>query len=89
MRSDADGVRAAIGVTGQFSAVDELLTGEENMLLMADLHHLGRGPGARRACASCLSASSSPTPPARPVSTYSGGMRRRLDLAMTLVGSPR
>src|ERR671916_1965637 len=46
---DPDAVRAAIGVTGQFSAVDRLLTGEENLVLMADLHHLGRRPGRRRA----------------------------------------
>src|SRR5712692_8252959 len=46
---EPDAVRAAIGVTGQFSAVDNLLTGEENLLLMADLHHLGRSRGRRRA----------------------------------------
>ena len=46
---EPDAVRAAIGVTGQFSAVDGLLTGEENLLLMADLHHLGRAEGRRRA----------------------------------------
>ena len=46
---DADAVRAAIGVTGQFSAVDNLLTGQENLILMADLHHLGRADGRRRA----------------------------------------
>ena len=46
---EADAVRAAIGVTGQFSAVDGLLTGEENLVLMADLHHLGRTEGRRRA----------------------------------------
>jgi ABC-2 type transport system ATP-binding protein len=46
---DPDAVRAAIGVTGQFSAVDNLLTGEENLILMADLHHLGRTVGRRRA----------------------------------------
>ena len=46
---EPDAVRAAIGVTGQFSAVDDLLTGEENLLLMADLHHLGRNRGRRRA----------------------------------------
>ena len=49
--AEPDAVRAAIGVTGQFSAVDNLLTGEENMLLMADLHHLGRREGRRRAAA--------------------------------------
>ena len=46
---DPDAVRAAIGVTGQFSAVDNLLTGQENLILMADLHHLGRVEGRRRA----------------------------------------
>src|ERR1700712_3708380 len=46
---DPDAVRAAIGVTGQFSAVDNLLTGEENLILMADLQHLGRAAGRRRA----------------------------------------
>ena len=46
---EPDAVRAAIGVTGQFSAVDDLLTGEENLILMADLHHLGRAEGRRRA----------------------------------------
>src|SRR4029453_1339738 len=47
--AERDAVRAAIGVTGQFSAVDNLLTGEENLRLMADLHHLGRRDGRRRA----------------------------------------
>ena len=46
---EADQVRSVIGVTGQFSAVDNLLTGEENLILMADLHHLGRAEGRRRA----------------------------------------
>src|SRR6516162_9863678 len=46
---EPDAVRAAIGVTGQFSAVDKLLTGEQNLILMADLHHLGRREGRRRA----------------------------------------
>ena len=49
LRREPDAVRAAIGVTGQFSAVDNLLTGEENLVLMADLHHLGRRAGRRRA----------------------------------------
>jgi len=85
---EPDAVRAAIGVTGQFSAVDNLLTGEENLLLMADLHHLGRGERRRRAAA--LPQQFDLTEAGRkPASTYSGGMRRRLDLAMTLVGSPR
>jgi ABC-2 type transport system ATP-binding protein len=49
LTTDPDAVRAAIGVTGQFSGVDNLLTGEENLILMADLHHLGRAEGRRRA----------------------------------------
>ena len=49
LAAEPDAVRAAIGVTGQFSAVDNLLTGTENLLLMADLHHLGRAAGRRRA----------------------------------------
>ena len=85
---DPDGVRAAIGVTGQFSAVDELLTGEENLQLMADLNRLGRAAGRRRV-AELLERFDLVDAAGRPASTYSGGMRRRLDLAMTLVGSPR
>ena len=86
--TDPDGVRAAIGVTGQFSAVDDLLTGEENLRLMADLHHLGRGSGRRRV-AELLGRFELADAARKQVSTYSGGMRRRLDLAMTLVGTPR
>jgi ABC-2 type transport system ATP-binding protein len=85
---DPDAVRAAIGVTGQFSAVDNLLTGEENLLLMADLHHLRRRDGRRRA-AELLDRFELVEAARRPAATYSGGMRRRLDLAMTLVGEPR
>ncbi|MFC9837687.1 ATP-binding cassette domain-containing protein [Rhodococcus sp. NPDC127530] len=85
---ESDAVRAAIGVTGQFSAVDNLLTGKENLLLMADLHHLTRSDGRRRA-AQLLEQFDLVDAASKPVSTYSGGMRRRLDLAMTLVGSPR
>jgi ABC-2 type transport system ATP-binding protein len=85
---DPDGVRAAIGVTGQFSAVDELLTGEENLRLMADLNHLGRDAGRNRV-AELLDRFDLVEAAGRRVSTYSGGMRRRLDLAMTLVGSPK
>jgi ABC-2 type transport system ATP-binding protein len=86
--TEPDAVRAAIGVTGQFSAVDNLLTGEENLLLMADLHHLARPEGRRRA-AELLDQFDLVEAAKKPGSTYSGGMRRRLDLAMTLVGSPR
>ncbi|RLP98149.1 ATP-binding cassette domain-containing protein [Micromonospora sp. CV4] len=81
-------VRAAIGVTGQFSAVDNLITGEENMLLMADLHHLPKSEG-RRAAAELLERFDLTDAAKKPASTYSGGMKRRLDLAMTLVGNPR
>ncbi|MFD9124213.1 ATP-binding cassette domain-containing protein [Kitasatospora sp. NPDC059571] len=81
-------VRAAIGVTGQFSAVDGLITGEENMLLMADLHHLPRSEG-RRTAAELLERFDLVEAAKKPASTYSGGMKRRLDIAMTLVGGPR
>ncbi|MEU8843004.1 ATP-binding cassette domain-containing protein, partial [Streptomyces roseus] len=83
-----DAVRAAIGVTGQFSAVDGLITGEENMLLMADLHHLPRSEG-RRVAAELLERFDLVAAAKKPASTYSGGMKRRLDIAMTLVGDPR
>ncbi len=86
--ADPDGVRAAIGVTGQFSAVDDLFTGEENLRLMSDLNHLGREAGRRRV-AELLDEFDLADAARKPVSTYSGGMRRRLDLAMTLVSSPR
>ena len=83
-----DAVRAAIGVTGQFSAVDNLLTGEENLRLMADLHHLSGADG--RKCATQLLERFDLVDAAKKLPiTYSGGMRRRLDLAMTLVGDPR
>ncbi len=85
---DPDGVRAAIGVTGQFSALDDMLTGEENLQLMADLNRLGRAAGRRRVH-ELLERFDLADAAGRPASTYSGGMRRRLDLAMTLVGSPR
>jgi ABC-2 type transport system ATP-binding protein len=81
-------VRASIGVTGQFSAVDALLTGRENLILMADLHHLGRTEGRRRADA-LLDRFDLVEAARKPISTYSGGMRRRLDLAMTLIADPR
>jgi ABC-2 type transport system ATP-binding protein len=85
---EPDAVRAAIGVTGQFSAVDNLLTGEENLLLMADLHHLGRSRGKLRA-AELLDRFDLVDAAKKLPAIYSGGMRRRLDLAMTLVGDPR
>ncbi|MFF1682407.1 ATP-binding cassette domain-containing protein [Streptomyces sp. NPDC058256] len=88
LATDPQAVRAAIGVTGQFSAVDGLITGEENMLLMADLHHLSRSEG-RRTAAELLERFDLTEAAKKPASTYSGGMKRRLDLAMTLVGNPR
>ncbi|MGA5285510.1 ATP-binding cassette domain-containing protein [Streptomyces griseoincarnatus] len=88
LATDPQAVRAAIGVTGQFSAVDGLITGEENMLLMADLHHLSKQEG-RRVTAELLERFDLVDAAKKPASTYSGGMKRRLDIAMTLVGSPR
>jgi ABC-2 type transport system ATP-binding protein len=85
---DPDAVRTSIGVTGQFSAVDKLLTGEENLLLMADLHHLGKHKGRVRVTELLKQFDVVDAGP-KSVSTYSGGMQRRLDLAMTLIGDPR
>ncbi|WP_030145283.1 ATP-binding cassette domain-containing protein [Streptomyces violaceorubidus] len=81
-------VRGAIGVTGQFSAVDGLITGEENMRLMADLHHLSRSRG-KQVTAELLERFDLTDAAGKPVQSYSGGMKRRLDIAMTLVGGPR
>jgi len=86
--TEARAVRAAIGVTGQFAAVDELLTGQENLQLMADLKHLGARV-SRPVIAGLLERFDLAEAAGKLVSTYSGGMRRKLDLAMTLVGSPR
>ncbi|MBX0299147.1 ATP-binding cassette domain-containing protein [Cryobacterium sp. 1639] len=87
VRRDANGVRAAIGLTGQFSAVDGLLTGEENLLLMARLRHLGDRRGKARV-AELLDQFDLVDAARKPLVTYSGGMKRRLDLAMTLVSTP-
>ena len=88
LRGDAGEVRKVIGVTGQFSAFDKLLTGEENLLLMGRLLHL---PAAQRRARAArllerfdLAEAATQTP-----ATYSGGMTRRLDIAMTLMGQPR
>ncbi|HEX6874743.1 MAG TPA: ATP-binding cassette domain-containing protein [Nocardioidaceae bacterium] len=79
-------VRKSISLTGQFAAVDEILTGRENLVLVARLRHL-KDPGT---IADDLLARFSLTDAAeRKVSTYSGGMRRRLDIAMSLIGNPR
>jgi ABC-2 type transport system ATP-binding protein len=86
LRREPDAVRRAIGVTGQFSAVDGLLTGRENLALMADLHHLDRG--ARGRIDDLLGRFALDDAADRLAMTYSGGMTRRLDLAMTLIGAP-
>ncbi|MFI7213936.1 ATP-binding cassette domain-containing protein [Micromonospora maritima] len=88
LATDAKAVRAAIGVTGQFAAVDELLTGRENLQLMVDLNRRVAGDG-RRIVADLLDRFELAASADKPASTYSGGMRRKLDLAMTLVGDPQ
>ncbi|NYF58721.1 ABC-2 type transport system ATP-binding protein [Micromonospora purpureochromogenes] len=86
--TETKAVRAVVGVTGQFAAVDELLTGQENLQLMADLKRMGSGE-RRRVVTELLERFDLVESAQKPVSTYSGGMRRKLDLAMTLVGKPR
>jgi ABC-2 type transport system ATP-binding protein len=86
--TEAKAVRAAVGVTGQFAAVDELLTGQENLQLMADLKRVGAREGSR-IITELLERFDLAESAQKQVSTYSGGMRRKLDLAMTLVGNPR
>ncbi|MGM1063981.1 ABC transporter ATP-binding protein [Saccharothrix sp. Mg75] len=78
-------VRESISLTGQFAAVDDILTGRENLVLVARLRHLG-DPGA--IADELLGRFSLTDAGGRRVATYSGGMRRRLDLAMSLVGNP-
>ncbi|MFJ8863816.1 ATP-binding cassette domain-containing protein [Streptomyces sp. NPDC102451] len=85
---DGAGVRSLIGLTGQFAAVDGLLSAEENLRLMADLCHLPKAEGRRRA-ARLLERFELTEAAEKPSSTYSGGMRRKLDLAMSLMGDPR
>ena len=84
---DPNAVRAVIGVTGQFSAVDNLLTATENLVLMADLCHLPRREGRSRA-GELLELFDLGETASKTAATLSGGLRRRLDLAMTLVGRP-
>jgi ABC-2 type transport system ATP-binding protein len=79
-------VREAISLTGQFAAVDEILSGRENLVLVARLRHL-QAPGA--IADDLLDRFSLTDAARRKVSTYSGGMRRRLDLAMSLIGNPK
>ncbi len=86
--ADPFGVRREIGLAGQFAAVDEILTGRENLEMVGMLYHLGRAESARRAT-EVLERFELADAADRRTSTYSGGMRRRLDLASTLVGRPR
>ncbi|MEV6557560.1 ATP-binding cassette domain-containing protein [Nocardia sp. NPDC051756] len=85
---EPDAVRRTIGVTGQYSAVDEVLTGAENLRLMGRLLHLDKPESARRTARLLAQFELNEAGDAR-VATYSGGMRRRLDLAMSLMGEPR
>jgi ABC-2 type transport system ATP-binding protein len=87
--AEAKAVRAAIGVTGQFAAVDELLTGQENLQLMVDLGPARGTKDGGRLVTRLLERFDLVEAARKPASTYSGGMRRKLDLAMTLVGNPR
>ncbi|WP_285106148.1 ATP-binding cassette domain-containing protein [Promicromonospora sp. MEB111] len=88
VRREPARVRAAIGVTGQFSAIDMFLTGRENLRLMADLTHLDRAT-ATRDVEALLDRFDLADAADRRALTWSGGMRRRLDLAMTLITRPR
>jgi ABC-2 type transport system ATP-binding protein len=81
-------VREVIGVTGQYSAVDKLLTGRENLIMMADLYHLGRARAKART-EELLERFDLTEAAGKLAATYSGGMQRKLDLAMTLVSDPR
>ncbi len=81
-----DSVRQSISLTGQFAAVDEILTGRENLILIARLRHL---QNPRQVAEDLLSRFGLTGAADRRVATYSGGMRRRLDIAMSLVGKPQ
>lgn len=87
VKDQADKVRASIGLTGQYAAVDEYLTGEENLHMMGRLYRLSLADAQRRANL-LLDLFDLKQAAKRPVKTYSGGMRRKLDLAMSMVASP-
>jgi ABC-2 type transport system ATP-binding protein len=87
VRRDPDRVRASIGLVGQHAAVDEILSGRQNLEMFGRLHHLGRRRARQRA-AELLERFGLADTGSRPVGTYSGGMRRRLDLAASLITSP-
>jgi len=84
--TQAADVRESISLTGQFAAVDEILSGRENLVMVARLRHL-KDPG--RIADDLLGRFSLSDAAARKVATYSGGMRRRLDIAMSLIGNPQ
>jgi len=88
LNTEPSRIREVIGVTGQYSAVDKLLTGRENLMLMADLFHLGRVRAKARA-EELLEQFDLTEAADKLASTYSGGMQRKLDLAMTLVSDPQ
>ncbi len=79
-------VRESISLTGQFAAVDEILTGRENLVMIGELRHV---KGAGKVADDLLERFGLAAAGGRRVSTYSGGMRRRLDIAMSLIGNPR
>ena len=83
--SQPDHVRQSLSLTGQFAAVDEMLTGQENLIMIARLRHVKQ---PRQVADELLTRFGLTDAATRRVSTYSGGMRRRLDLAMSLVGTP-
>lgn len=84
---EADGVRSVIGLTGQYAAVDEILNGYENIEMMGRLYHLSKADSKRRA-QELLAQFDLVDAGKRAVKTYSGGMRRRLDLALSLIATP-
>lgn len=87
VRSEADDVRSVIGLTGQSAAVDEMLTGRENLVMMGRLYHLTKESAKARA-EELLKDFDLVKAAGRPAKTYSGGMRRRLDLAVSLIATP-
>jgi len=84
--AEPDHVRQSISLTGQFAAVDEILTGRENLIMIARLRHLDN---TRQVADDLLNRFGLTDAADRRVSTYSGGMRRRLDIAMSLIGKPQ
>jgi len=88
VKRDASSVKEIISLTGQYAAVDELLTGEENLMMMARLNHLDRKT-ARMRTADLLEQFDLQDAAKKPAKSYSGGMRRRLDIAISLLSTPQ